>query len=114
MAAVVAYYPPVDLRTIAGPNERFPALDFEPEKAAAISPVLFVDEKDPPIKLIHGDADGLVPLTTSTTIKAELDKAGVKNDLLVIEGGDHGFRNPDHQREANSAMIAWFKEHLLH
>ena len=31
--AVVAYFPPVDLRAIVGPNERFPALEFDPELA---------------------------------------------------------------------------------
>jgi acetyl esterase/lipase len=112
LAAVVAYYPPVDIRPITGPNERFPALDFSADQAAAISPILFVDKNDPPIKLIHGDADGLVPLTTSTTIKAALDKEGVANDLLVIEGGDHGFRNPEHRAAAGVAMVAWFKQHL--
>ena len=111
LAAVVALFPPVDLRDIVGPNERFPALDFAVEEAAAISPLLFVDKTDPPIKLIHGDADELVPLTTSTTIKAALDKAGVKNDLLVLTGAGHGFQGEDNDR-ANAAMVAWFKEHL--
>jgi acetyl esterase/lipase len=112
VAAVVAYYPPVDLRPITGPNDRFPALDFSQEHAAEISPILFVDENDPPIKLIHGDADDLVPLTTSTTIKSALDDKGVESDLLVIEGGDHGFRNPEHRARAGAAMIGWFKKHL--
>ena len=39
LAAVVAYFPPVDLTGAAGPNERFPALDFPPAEAAAVSPV---------------------------------------------------------------------------
>lgn len=112
LAAVVAYYPPVDLRPITGPNDRFPALDFSQDQAAAISPILFVDKNDPPIKLIHGNADELVPLTTSTTIKTALDQQGVTNDLLVIEGGDHGFRNPEHRAKAGEAMVAWFKQHL--
>ena len=29
VAAVVAYFPPTDLRTMVGPNDRFPALDFD-------------------------------------------------------------------------------------
>jgi len=40
VAAVVAYYPPVDIRPMAGRgSERFPALNFDREGAAAISPI---------------------------------------------------------------------------
>ena len=63
VAAVVAYYPPVDLRPIVGPSERFPALDFAEDQAASISPILFASSDDPPTLLIHGDADMLVNLS---------------------------------------------------
>ena len=112
LAAVVAYFPPVDLRTRVGPSERFPALDFSTEAAAAISPILFVTENDPPVLLIHGDADDLVPLADSEILSAKLSEIGVTHELLVIEGGDHGFRNPEHRGEARRAMVAWFKEYL--
>ena len=111
VAAVVAYYPPVDLQGIAGPNDRFPALDFAPEKAAGISPLLFVSEDDPPTLLVHGDADQLVPLSNSERIKAAFDEAEVTSKLIVIEGAAHGFRGEDGQRAA-SALVAWFNEHL--
>lgn len=112
VAAVVAYYPPVDLRERVGPNERFPALDFGADQAAAISPLLFVTADDPPTLLIHGDADELVPLADSEVLTAAFKKTGVNHELLVIQGGDHGFRNPDHRAEATAAMVAWFKRHL--
>ncbi len=111
VAAVVAYFPPVDLQGIAGPNDRFPALDFDPAKAAHISPVLFVSEDDPPTLLIHGDRDELVPLSNSERIKAAFDEANVTSKLIVIEGAAHGFRGEDGQR-ASSALVAWFNEHL--
>lgn len=113
VAAVVAYYPPVDIRWRAGPSDRFPALDFDKDEAGLISPILFVTSDDPPVKLIHGDADGLVPVKDSLDLEAELKKVGVTHDLLVIEGGDHGFRNPEHRAAATEATIAWFTEHLL-
>ncbi len=113
VAAVVAYYPPVDLRERVGPNERFPALDFGADQAAAISPLLFVTADDPPTLLIHGDEDELVPLADSEVLTAAFKKIGVNHELLVIQGGDHGFRNPDHRAEATVAMVAWFKRHLM-
>jgi acetyl esterase/lipase len=113
LAAVVAYFPPVDLRQWAGPSERFPALDFSKEKAAAVSPIRFVDAGDPPVLLIHGDSDELVPLSNSEILVVELDKNGVAHDLLIIEGGGHGFRDPAHRAEATAAMVAWFEQYLV-
>ncbi len=111
VAAVVAYFPPVDLQGIVGPNDRFPALDFDPAKAADISPILFVSEDDPPTLLIHGDQDQLVPIANSERIKAAFDEANVASKLIVIEGAAHGFRGEDGER-AESALVSWFNEHL--
>jgi acetyl esterase/lipase len=110
--AVVAYYPPVDLRTMTGPNDRFPALDFPKDQAATISPILFVDAKDPPTLIVHGDADTLVPLSSGKSIHGALKAAGVKTQLNIIVGGDHGFSEPAHRAEAGAFMASWFKANL--
>lgn len=111
-AAVVAYYPPVDLRQMVGPNERFPALEFPSEQAASISPVLYATADDPPTLLIHGDADELVNISHSERMQAALQGAGVVSDFVTIPGGDHGFRNPEHRARAESLMVDWFVRHL--
>jgi acetyl esterase/lipase len=41
LAAVVAFFPPVDLRGWTGPSKEFPALDFPADQAASVSPILF-------------------------------------------------------------------------
>lgn len=110
--AIVAYYPPVDLRPLAGPSERFPALDFPKDQAASISPILFVDAGDPPTLIVHGDRDDLVPLSSGQSIHDALKKAGVRTELVVIAGGDHGFSEPAHRAEAYAAMAKWFRENL--
>lgn len=110
--SVVAYYPPVDLRRMTGPSDRFPALDFDNKLAADISPILFVDAKDPPVLVVHGDADTLVPITSGQSIHEALDKAGVKNKFVTIQGGDHGFTNPEHRKRAGEEMAAWFASTL--
>lgn len=112
VAAVVAYYPPVDIRRIAGPSDRFPALDFEQDLAAAISPILFVSADDPPTLLIHGDADTLVPISNSEIMLAALQKEGVTSKFITIAGGDHGFRRAEDRARAGAARTAWFVEHL--
>ena len=111
VAAVVAYYPPVDLRRMVGPNDRFPALDFDVEHAAAISPILHADPEDPPTLLIHGDADELVNIRNSEIMYAEFQKQRVVSDFITIEGGAHGFRG-ENAAQAAAARLAWFKEYL--
>jgi acetyl esterase/lipase len=112
VAAVVAYYPPVDLRSMVGPNERFPALEFPREQAESISPVLYATPDDPPTLLIHGDADELVNISHSVRMQEALEGAGVVSEFITIPGGDHGFRNPEHRARAQALMVEWFDRHL--
>jgi acetyl esterase/lipase len=111
VAAVVAHFPPVDLREWVGPSDKFPALEFDPQLAESVSPVLHVTPDDPPTLLIHGDKDDLVKLDNSERIVAEFDKHKVPNELVVIEGAGHGF--PGEQgKQASQKLIQWFDEHL--
>ncbi len=112
VAAVVAYFPPVDLRNIIGPSDRFPALDFEKAKGDSVSPILHVTQDDPPTLLIHGDKDRLVPISNSERMEAALKEAGVPTEFITIEGADHGFRGEDAATAAN-ALAAWFDKYLL-
>jgi acetyl esterase/lipase len=111
VAAVVAYFPPVDLREWVGPNDKFPALEFDPQLAESVSPVLQVTPDDPPTLLVHGDKDDLVKLDNSERIVAELKKQKVPCDLLVIEGAGHGFPGEQGKR-ASQKLIEWFDTHL--
>jgi acetyl esterase/lipase len=111
IAAVVAYFPPVDLREWVGPNDQFPALEFDPQLAESVSPVLHVTKDDPPTLLIHGDKDDLVKLDNSERILTEFKKQEVPCDLLVIPGAGHGFLG-EHGKQASQALIAWFDKHL--
>jgi len=121
VAAVVAYFPPIDLRPIVrGLNvaptgtvlDRFPALNFEKEKAADYSPILFVTPDDPPTLLIHGDKDELVNISNSQIMFEALKKNNVKTDFITIPGAGHGFRGTDAKR-ALDASVSWFEQTLL-
>jgi len=112
VAAVVAYFPPTDIRAWVNKVPNFPALNFEEEKAAACSPIVHVSNDDPPTLLIHGDKDELVTLDHSENILAKFTEHKVTSELLVIEGAAHGFRGEDGKR-ASQAQVAWFEKHLL-
>ena len=115
--SVVAYYPPVDLRQMARglvqatPNQRFPALNFEREKAAAISPILFVSPDDPPTLLIHGDADTTVNISHSQLMFKALQDNAIKSNFITLPGAGHGFRDAD-AAKAQAALLAWFQQTL--
>lgn len=112
LRAVVAYYPPVDLRQWRGPSERYPALDFPEEDGERISPILQVSPDDPPTLLIHGTADRTVPISHSERAYAAFREAGVETDYIVMEGAGHGFRG-EQAEQANAARVKWFVDHLL-
>jgi acetyl esterase/lipase len=111
VAAVVAYFGPVDLREWVGPNEQFPALEFDPKLAESVSPLLHVTPDDAPTLLIHGDKDYLVKLDKSDRIFAALKKEKVPSELIVIEGAGHGFPGEMGVR-ASKALTDWFDKYL--
>jgi len=121
VAAVVAYFAPVDLRMLVrGLNppagnpilDRYPALNFEKEKAADYSPIVFVTPDDPPTLLIHGDQDLLVNISNSQIIFQAFKKNNVKTDFITIPGAGHGFRGEDAKR-AMAATVNWFEQTLV-
>ena len=111
VAAVVAYFPPTDLRDYVGPSKDFPALDFDPELAESVSPLFHVTNDDAPTLLIHGTEDHLVPLTQSTNIEKAFKEKNVPSKLVVIEGAGHGFAGKD-GRLASDELVAWFDKYL--
>jgi acetyl esterase/lipase len=135
VAAVVAYYPPVDLRKRARASARFPAtlpndglffarglvpgaanrfvaLEFEEDLGASISPILHVSPGDPPTLLVHGDADALVDLNNSQLIHEAFVSSGVETGLVIIKGAGHGFRTDEERAQASDALVGWFQKHL--
>jgi acetyl esterase/lipase len=119
VAAVVAYFPPTDLDVLLGARAKSGAIDFDNSLRAANSPINFVDARDPPILMIHGDADKGVPMSQSEAMKAALDKAGVETTLTAFPGADHDFyvkgdpvKTDTYALAAMNAMVAWFEKHL--
>ena len=74
-----------------------------------VSPVNFVSSDDPPVFIIHGDADPTVPLQQSEAIIAKFNEAGVPNRFVIKKGGKHNGNdmNPEWQEFVN-----WFDKYL--
>lgn len=72
------------------------------DKVRSVSPVAYIDAKDPPFLLIHGDDDKVVPVAQSHLGETALKKAGVSVESIYIPGVDHSFigKTPDATRAA--------------
>ena len=112
VAAVVAWFAPCDLQTVAGPSLRFPALDIDPNRAEEVSPALHVDTGDAPTMLFHGTQDIVCPVVSSRFMHGALTSAEVPTEIKIYEGQGHGF-NGDPERESAEMAKAWFDRWLL-
>ena len=70
------------------------------------SPITYVTPDDPPLLLIHGDADPAVPFQQSELMLAALEEQGVETRLIRIPGGRHGANDVPE-------TVRWLNRHLL-
>jgi acetyl esterase/lipase len=79
------------------------------EIAKQVSPINAVSPDDPPVMIIHGDKDIVVPRQQSESIIARFKESKVTCSLIIKEGGGHGWRNREVE-EMN--FVNWFDTHL--
>ncbi len=90
VAAVVAFYPPTDLRN-GGAASRLLGDRASAQDTAAASPITHVHPAFPPTMLLHGTADAMVPHSSSEAMHAALQHAGVYSELHLYGGQIHEF-----------------------
>lgn len=92
-------------------------LEFDPmsnlkkvqEITELFSPINYLSSFAPPTLIIHGTADEAVPVSQSKNLKFKLDQLNVPNDILLLEGVNHGFWGASsEQREAVQNKISNF------
>lgn len=125
--AACVFYPPTDYLNWSEPGddcvgvgkqERWqPAFGDESQTAETrqvlgrhMSPIYHVSDQTPPVSIIHGDADPIVPLFQSESFKQAATAKGVEVELTTKKGAEHGWpnKNVDEVR-----FIHWFNRHLL-
>jgi tetratricopeptide (TPR) repeat protein len=113
LQAVVAQAAPTDLAVFDGPQgvsalTSFMGSPINRDAAAyrEASPITYVTPDDPPLLLVHGDADPVVPFKQSELMLAALEEHGVEARLIRIAGAGHGGNDlPETAR--------WLNRHLL-
>jgi acetyl esterase/lipase len=94
--AVLAFSTPTDLAAVYGesPSAGFAAAQFlggspmqVPASYVGASPVDQVVPGDPPMLLVQGAEDPLIPPSQSTELAAALTRSAVRNELIMVTGG---------------------------
>ena len=126
LAAVVLRAPLLDLRAIDTVEGTAYVVSFmEAPKSnasaaaayAAASPITHVSTRSPPVLLLHGDADVLVPISQSVAMQAALEAANVPVKLVTVPGGVHGADFGAAQRRADwpdyfGETVTWLDRYL--
>jgi len=107
VSAVVDWYGPADIGDLlTGADRKTYAVAWlgsqqnRREVARRVSPLTYVRAGLPPILIIHGESDPVVPYSQSQHLHAELDKANVPNELYTVPDGGHGMFGPGRDVEA--------------
>lgn len=77
---------------------------------ASISPVSYINKTNPPVFIVHGNADPIVPYEQSVKLHRKLDKAGVYNEFITVEGGQHGNFEKEKNSEISKATMVFLKK----
>jgi acetyl esterase/lipase len=78
--------------------------------AATVSPMTYVHKGNPPVFIVHGDADPTVPYQQSVDLHKKLLEAGVTTEFMTVEGGLHGKFEKEKNSEVNKAIINFLKK----
>ncbi len=88
----------------ASPHDR-------PDLAKAASPVTYVTAASPPVLILHGDKDDVVPPGQSRVLADLLKKANVPAELVIVPGAGH--EGPAFSSPKTQATILRFLEQNL-
>lgn len=71
----------------------------------SVSPFYLVNKNSPPIFIVHGDADPIVPYQQSVDLYKKLQDLGVKSEFMTVKGGQHGKFEKEKNSEVNTAIM---------
>ncbi len=82
-----------------------------PEGYSDASPVNYVTAEAPPMLIIHGDKDDVVPCGQSLELHEKLKTAGSEAHIVVLHGEGHSFTLPAWE-QIRERSLEFFTEHL--
>ena len=96
VAALVLWYPPLRLATMAAVPEAAPAVEallggLDARALDVASPLTHAAALAAPVLTMTGDRDPICPPADARAFHAALERAGVDNELVVVRDAPHGF-----------------------
>ncbi len=76
------------------------------------SPAEHISGDDPPTWVVLGTKDALIPVSTAERFRDKMAAAGVRSELHLYEGREHGFFNASSNRKDYQATLASMIEFL--
>jgi acetyl esterase/lipase len=118
VSAIIDFFGPTDLAKLSPPAAKANPVTRllggstgdKKDLAALANPITHVTKGDPPILIVHGDEDNLVPASQSELLHGALKKAGVDSTLIIIRGAGHG--SGIFVPERMNDYVGFFDKHL--
>lgn len=110
---VVSFFGPTDLSLYAaspGLEDAYmapflgKACKTDPAVYKRASPIDYAGKGNPPVLMIHGTADIVVPIIHSERMLKKLQDAGVKAELITVKGKGHGWTGPTAAKTMQDAL----------
>ncbi len=117
VAAIISNFAPSDLEVLLGKSTLSNSLTKwlgveanDPEFVASVSPITYIKKSSPPIFIVHGDSDPIVPYSQSIQLQKKLADVGVCNEFITVEGGGHGNFEKEKKTEIASQILVFLKK----
>ena len=125
VSAIVDWYAPVDFLLMAdqgsprtadvdSPESQLMGAPIRsiPEATTAASLITDVRPDAPPLLVMHGSADHMIPVRQAEALAAAYRAAGAAHRVWIIDGADHTFPGVDPDSLAD-AVVGFLRDHLL-
>lgn len=120
VAAIATFYPAAYFGETGTPGYDLASLHMgmsvhDAANAEAVKeafPESQISENSPPVLIVQGTEDPVVPLASSERLYAALDAGGVDATLVVVQGVGHDFEQMTSVPEVNQALIDFFTRTL--
>ena len=118
---VIDFFGPTDLKLYAvseGLEEGYivPVFGKEAKTDATIykkaSPITYVDKKSPPVLILHGTFDLIVPIKHSESLRKKMTDAGATVQLMTVPFGGHGGWSAKEMAKPTTEMFKFLDKHL--
>ncbi len=112
--AIINLFGPSELQNFADVSKRFREnKSAAPEVLHSASPLTYLTRDDPPLLIMHGDQDKVVPLSQDQELHERYQQAGLDSSLHIISSAGHGGRvYSDSARQR--MMKDFFDQHIKH